>query len=269
MDDPCPAGPNAHDLNCNAVVSSGLQVQDLVPALASCVVNRRPTWVEFSDGGGTPAVVVGDSKAVVKGVLGKTVTFDVILEDPDECNELRIDVDGLYKGHMMLALPRNGSGITVCAEGDADCGWDMTLGATDRNQTTNRIFRTFTWHAKKLVSDADTHPDADPRPRNTEVCFTGSDGYLSPARRCVNIVLQRDEVLYWRDQRPELAETTARVGFSGNTPANGTIFYVNPGNTLEFTLSAKQGIGMPHRRVRVSGCHPLRRHPRGQRAQRR
>lgn len=187
-----PSGTNAKDLNCNTVVPSGRLNAQLVPAITSCVVNRRPAWIEYAVGG-TPKLVDG-GRAVVKGVLGQTVTFDVILEDPDECNELEIDVDGLFKGHIMLALPRNGSGITVCAEGETSCGWDMTLGATARNGT-RQIKRTFTWAAKKSPGDADTHPDADPRPRNTEVCFTGSDGYLVPARRCVNIVLQRDEVL--------------------------------------------------------------------------
>jgi hypothetical protein len=187
-----PSGSNAKDLNCNTVVPSGRLNAMLVPGIASCVVNRRPAWIECAVGG-TPKLVDG-GRAVVKGVLGQTVTFDVILEDPDECNELEIDVDGLFKGHMMLALPRNGSGITVCAERETSCGWDMTLGATARNGT-RQIKRTFTWAAKKSPGDADTLPDADPRPRNTEVCFTGSDGYLVPARRCVNIVLQRDEVL--------------------------------------------------------------------------
>jgi len=240
-DDGRPSGSNAKDLNCNTVVPSGSPNLALVPAIASCVVNRRAVWVDQVDGS-TPMAVNG-GRAVVKGVLGQPVTFDLILEDPDECNELQIDADGLFKGHMMLALPRNGSGITVCSEGVTDCGWDMILGQTVRVGS-QRVKRTFTWAAKEMPTDANTHPDKDPRPRNTEVCFRGSDGYLSPARRCVNIVLLRDEVLHWRDQRPELAETVARVGFSGTTPANGTIFYVTPGNTLEVNLSAKQGIGM-------------------------
>lgn len=244
-----PSGSNAKDLNCNPVVPSGNQNARKVAATASCVVNRRPVWID--DGVGTTPKSSTGGPALVTGILGQTVQFNVILEDPDECNELDIDVDGLYKGHMMLALPRNGSGITVCSEGESPCGWDMILGPTVRSGT-KRIKRTFTWAAKKNPSDPDTHPDQDPRPRNTEVCFAGSDGYLAPARRCVNIVLQRDEVLYWRDQRPELAESGARVGFSGTTPANGTIFYVNPGNTLEFNLSAKQGIGMGPISVYVS-----------------
>ena len=246
-----PSGDPTKDVNCNTITTSGGFRTRLVPAVAACVVNRRPVWLT-----GTPTAIDG-GVAVVKGVLGKKVEFDVILEDPDECNELQIEVDGLFKGHMMLALPRTGSGITICSEGETGCGWDMTLGQTTRNGTRS-IKRRFTWDAKKASSDADTLADVDPRPRNTEICFTGSDGYLAPVRRCVNIVLQRSDVLYWRDERPQLAASVATVGFNGTTPANGTIFYVSPGNTLEFKLSAKQGIGQGPIVVYVSqGVMPM------------
>lgn len=155
-----PVGQNAYDVACNPVVGSGQERAALVPAISSCVVNRPPRWVEYASGG-TPKVGA-NGKAVFKGILGEPVTFDVILEDPDECNELRVDVDGLFKGHMMLALPRDGTGSTVCAEGQSDCVWDMVLGEPVRNGT-GAIRRTFTWIGEK------TAPEFDPRPRNTEV----------------------------------------------------------------------------------------------------
>ena len=125
-----PSGSNAKDLNCNTVVASGGLNDRLVPAIASCVVNRRPAWITYGPGSGTLRSSKRQSRR--QGRARKTVTFEVVLEDPDECQRTQDRRRRLTQGTHDAGRPRRSG--SLCARA-ANCGWDMTQrgGATQRH----------------------------------------------------------------------------------------------------------------------------------------
>jgi len=233
----------------------------IVPSQAVCFRNTFPLWVNQSnpgvDDGNTPTALPHMFFAEWYGKRGKPVTFNLIATDMDQCVELSIHPTGLHKGYTMYNIGADGFpdySDRVCSYQESvtgNCGFDMTLSNHTRVGTDGRtVKRVFHWPAKKTPTDPDYEQELDPRPPNVTVCFFPFDNYAVGPFRCVNIVLTSDKELYWRDQRPQLKDHGE--GFLGPTPANETTFYVAPGNTLSFTMSAKQGTGYAPIKIWVS-----------------
>jgi len=157
----------------------------------------------------------------------------------------------------------------------SDCIYNMELAFIQRIGTTSQFYRTFKWPAEPVVPSAnDTLSERqkrDPRPPNVIVCFLPFDNYQLGMRRCVNIILSSKKKLFWIDARAKLVEhfngankafdlivdgcDSSVIPNSTNlnkyqnpcqfTPADLTTFYVSPGHTLEFYMTALQDSGKP------------------------
>eukprot|EP00959_Pyramimonas_sp_CCMP1952_P004186 88102-Pyramimonas_sp.AAC.1 len=184
---------------------------------------------------------------------------------------------GLFRGYTMNQLDTDGNPTfsVSCTFAESFSSFDPTMGNNGppclfnmrlsyikRVASTNMFYREFIWPADTSIPQLQ-----DPRPPNVVVCFFPFDNYQVGIRRCVNIILILERDLYWVDARSKLMEQFATNSaftdivadcvFSRKpgsnpamyqnqcayTPADLTTFYVSPGNTLEFYLTAMQDSG--------------------------
>lgn len=239
-----PAGALAVDSSCASVTASGKPVVSILPAVSACKYNTAPVWVDEAEcgtnglDGKTPCNVNANSNAVVVAKKGQEVTFNLVAEDKDDCTELFIHSTSLYTGDSFTIPGTTNTACTAAeaASGATACPYNMVLGSHERVGSDGKsVKRQFKWGLKNTDTQA-----TDPRPDKVEVCFYSYDNYVQSKFRCVDIMLTTDDAVYWRDDRTGLNGMT---DFAGATPANGTTFYVSPGNKVEFDLDAKQADG--------------------------
>uniref|UniRef100_A0A7S0WPQ0 Uncharacterized protein n=1 Tax=Pyramimonas obovata TaxID=1411642 RepID=A0A7S0WPQ0_9CHLO len=225
---------------------------------------------------GVPAQNVYPGLALVTGQRSTEVRFNLTAIDEDDCVEMSILPVGLFRGYTMYELDTVGNPTdrTSCSYDDsvsaidpqgnngATCKYTMKLAYIKRVGSTNMFYREFIWEANTTLPQLQ-----DPRPPNVVVCFLPFDNYQVGIRRCVNIILSSAQDLYWVDARAKLAEQfsdntaftdmvatcDANIKDPANThiyenpceytPADLTTFYVSPGNTLEFYMTAIQDSG--------------------------
>uniref|UniRef100_A0A061RH36 IPT/TIG domain-containing protein n=1 Tax=Tetraselmis sp. GSL018 TaxID=582737 RepID=A0A061RH36_9CHLO len=113
--------------------------------------------------------------AVLSGLKGEKVQFDLVATDYDHCVELEILDTGLYDG--------------------------MSMSVHERLDT-RTVRRTFTWDPVNVDGDLVTTADEDERRELTLVCFYAFDRYLATANpfHCVRIELAMPASVRWCDQ---------------------------------------------------------------------
>ena len=190
------------------------------------------------------------------------------------CAVLDPEADGIIDSNTTV-VPDCPAGLSSCPEVNM---FDMYLGyheeafvpnynGTDRpilGYQGKSVQRTFYWPPLDAWPETWLDTEYDPRPENSTVCFFAFDGYLFSDFRCVRILINSKQQIYWSDRRPGLdynnrfnvirdimgfntgtfnvpqPDGSTRVETAPLTHANQTRMLVNVGDLVQFDVQAKQ-----------------------------